>query len=151
MYAAEDQLVATLERAGAGATIEFFGSQLTLPEERKFADLDSVRRYLDAVCSDARVLDRYPFATVPEVRGRKGPHKAHYSDGVIALPVEQRWAGRETVVLHELAHHLMADEQVTAHGPEFVSTYVFLVETVLGAEAGLLLRAALDGAGVQVT
>ena len=150
VYAAEDQLVAMLERSGAGAVIDFFGSALTLPDERKFADLDSVHRYLSAVVADPKVRDRFADATVPQVRDRKGPHKAHYSAGVIALPVDQRWAGRETVVLHELAHHLVADQAKAAHDAVFVSAYVFLVETVMGAEAGLLLRAALDGAGVQV-
>ena len=150
VYAAEDQFVATLERAGAGAAIEFFGSTLTIPAERKFADLDSVRRYLETVCALPAVTMRWPDVAVPSVRERRGPRQAHYCDGVIALPIGERWAGRESVVLHELAHHLVQAEAATAHDTVFVSAYVVLIEAAMGPEAALLMRASLDGAGVTV-
>jgi putative metallohydrolase (TIGR04338 family) len=90
------------------------------------------------------------------VRERAGNGRAHYADGVIALPLQglvgERWAARESVVLHELTHHLVAHAHpgVAAHGPEFCGDEVLLVEIVLGPEAALLLRAAFDGAGIPV-
>lgn len=150
VYAAEDQLVAALDRGGTDATVDFFGSHLTLPAERKFADLDSVRRYLENVVKLPAVGARWPNASAPTVRNRKGPRKAHYADGVIALPIDERWAARESVVLHELAHHFTIHDVASAHDAVFVTAYVFLLESVMGFEVGLLFRAALDGAGVRV-
>jgi putative metallohydrolase (TIGR04338 family) len=90
------------------------------------------------------------------VRERAGNGRAHYSEGVIALPLQglvgERWAARESVVLHELTHHLVAHAHpgVAAHGPEFCGDEVLLVEIALGPEAALLLRAAFDGSGIPV-
>jgi putative metallohydrolase (TIGR04338 family) len=149
VYSAEDQVARLLDRGGG---IDFFGSRLTLPPERRFADIGSVRRYVTAV------LDMVGCEVPVQVRERRGSGRAHYdaATATIAIPLTgigpQRWAAREVVVLHEVAHHLTAIEfdDVAAHGPEFCATLLRLVGTVIAPEAALVLRAALDSAGVPV-
>lgn len=145
VYAAEQQLMNALDRAGAGASVDFFGSTLTLPIERRFADLDSIRRYVESVMKLPTVESRWSTVSTPTIRERKGQRSAHYVDGVIAVPMIERWAARETVILHELAHHCVAEAANGAHDHTFQTAYVFLVDAVIGSEAALILRAALDG------
>lgn len=153
LYAAEDQVGRILS---TGGTIEFFGSNLTVPAERKFGDVDSIGPYLAKVLAFAPVaaLER---STVPLlVRERRGATKAHYETihhdgrytGVIAVPPYRRgaWALRETVVLHELAHHLAGD----GHGPTFVATLVHLYEHVIAPEAAHMLRVAAWEQGLSI-
>lgn len=148
----------TLQRGGR---VDFFGSVLDVPAERRFADLASVEAYVRAVLALDGVRRAWPGVRPPRIRERAGAGRAHYErreparDGVIALPIaglaEQRWAARETVVLHELAHHLAwADAGAQAHGADFCGTLVLLYRLALAPQAALLLRAALDGAGVPV-
>lgn len=153
VYSAEDQLCALLDRGGP---LDFFGSALILPVQRRFADLPSVQRYVDDVLALAPVRAIWPEAGPIRVRERAGAAKAHYeTDGaVLAVPLAgppPRWAGRELVVLHEVAHHLSpprADR--AAHGAHFADTMLRLVGAVLGDAAALVLRAAYDGAGVRI-
>ena len=153
VYAAEEQWAHQLARGGA---IDFFGSRLQIPVERRFADIASVQRYVDAVLSLIGVVTQWPGVSPVRVRERSGSGRAHYSAGVIALPLTgigaERWAARESVVLHEITHHLVAHAHPTAaaHGPHFCAAMVRLVEISLGVEAALLLRAAFDGSGVGV-
>lgn len=81
------------------------------------------------------------------VRQRRGAKYAHYDPAppTIAIPLDHTgWALRELVVLHELAHHLDDDRRHHAgHGPEFCSRYLELVDSLIGVEAGFLLRATL--------
>jgi putative metallohydrolase (TIGR04338 family) len=49
-----------------------------------------------------------------------------------------RWALREIVVLHEMAHHYAGNR--AAHGPIFADTFITLVGLVMGPEIGLLAR-----------
>ena len=159
VYAAEDQLTRLLDRAGAGATVDFFGSTLTLPAERRLADLPSAQRYADALLALRPLRARWPAVPGVRVRARAGSRRAHYEAAgrVIALPTHRadgRWAGRETVVLHELAHHLTAHDPRrptdAAHGPTFTATLCWLVGVAVAPEAATLLRAAYDGSGVPV-
>lgn len=153
VYAAEDQWARQLARGG---TIDFFGSPLSIPTERRFADIPSVQAYVDAVLSLIGVVTHWPGVGPVRVRERRGTGRAHYAEGVIALPISgavgERWAARESIVLHELTHHLVAHAHpaVAAHGPQFCGEEIHLVEIVLGPEAALLLRAAFDGAGIPV-
>jgi putative metallohydrolase (TIGR04338 family) len=154
VYAAEQQVTRMLDRAAAGTpTVDFFGSTLTLPPERKFADLDSVRRWVEAVLALDAVRDRWPTTPSCSVRARRGTTRAHYQPpGEIAVPVTARWALRELVLCHELAHHLAWHDpavgaDVPAHGRDFVDTLVALVDIVIGPEVALLLRAGLDEVG----
>ena len=160
VYAAEDQLGRLLARGG---TVDFYGSILTLPVERRFADIASVTRYVDSVLALASVRARWPQVAPVRVRERSGLARAHYEpssaarSAVIAIPlagpVETRWAARETVVLHEVAHHLVAQDPATEpwHGPTFCGVLLSLIGTAIGPEAALALRAAFDGAGIPVS
>lgn len=160
VYAAEDQVARTVERANrtSAGHLDFFGSSLTLPPERRFADVASVQRYVDAVLGLGWVTERWPGLPGCRVRERSGQTRATYESGAgqparIAVPLATRWAGRELVVLHEVAHHLVAHSPVAgepSHGPTFTGTFLALVEVVVGAEVTLLLRAALHGLAVPV-
>lgn len=161
VYAAEDQVARTVERANrtAAGRVDFFGSSLTLPPERRFADVASVQSYVDAVLALGWVRERWPRLPGCRVRERSGQTRATYESSVtgappvIAVPLATRWAGRELVVLHEVAHHLAAHSSADgepSHGPTFTGTYLALVEMVVGAEVALLLRAALHGVDVPV-
>ena len=151
VYAAEDQVSAALARGGC---VDFFGSTLTLPIERHFADVASIQRYVDAVLALPSVAEAWPTAGAVRVRERAGAAKATYerATGVMAIPLAgppPRWAAREMVILHELAHHCTyaAHADVAAHGPEFVANLETLVGVVIGPEVSLMLRAAFDGVG----
>ena len=152
MYAAESQVTRALDRAARGAcTIDFFGSTLTLPPERRFADIASVQRWVDEVLALSPVTALWPGVPGCSARPRAGAAKAHYEPpATIALPVSERWALRELVLCHELAHHLTehtSGPAVAGHGREFVDSYLALTELVIGSEVALLLRAGLDEVG----
>ena len=132
-------------------TVEILGSAITLPVERKFGSAESVQNYCERVLALNWVREAWPRARVPlTVRQRAGNTAAHYSLNVIAVPVDRvgRWALRELVILHELAHHLGDGEQ-PAHGGPFVERYLALVEGVIGPEAAFALRATYLSGGVR--
>ncbi len=141
VYAAEDTLLFMLEHGG---TVQFMGSSLTMPVERRFGDLDGVRRYLKAVRSQGW---GYPDVPEPAVRLRRGHTKAHWENGVIALPDgigQKGWAMREVVVLHEFAHHVTWHTAgATGHGEQFQEVYLSLLENAVGPEAAFVVRAGL--------
>lgn len=141
VYAAEEQWAAAVDRGGP---MDFLGSRIVLPCQRRFASLDEVRAYVDAVCA-RHGLD------APAVRHRRGGARAHYEivDGAghIAIPEGEPWAMREAVVLHELAHHASATMD---HGAAFTAAMVGLVEAELGPEAALVLRTGYLASGVGV-
>ncbi|WP_342800551.1 TIGR04338 family metallohydrolase [Nocardia sp. No.11] len=136
-------------------TVEVYGSQLTLPVERRFASVESVQSYADKVLALNWVRARWDRAEVPvRVRARAGASAAHYepADAVLAVPLHTgvtAWALRELVVLHELAHHLAPGPGEVPHGPEFCTRYAELVDGVIGPEAALLIRATFAGCGVR--
>ena len=154
VYAAE-QFVRTLfdrvHEHGNG-TVEFFGANITLPPEARFASADSVQRYADDVLAHPSVRKRWPGTEPVTVRARRGVTAAHYEyDGnvaTIAVPERQTtWALRELVVLHEIAHHVCRCEP--AHGPEFVATFCELTDAVMGPEVGHVLRVVYAKEGVR--
>lgn len=153
VYAAEQQVTSALSRAGE--RIDFFGSQLTPPSELAFTTLSDVRTYVASVLADHRVAQIWGYLPPVQVRRRASDSMAHYEyeTATIAIPTGSEWAMRELVVLHELAHHVLANSQptVAAHGPEFASAYIQLVSLRIGPEAGLLLTAAFDSCGVEVS
>ncbi|MFD6880855.1 TIGR04338 family metallohydrolase [Rhodococcus sp. NPDC060084] len=142
-------------------TVDVAGSSVTLPVERRFASLDSVQRYVDAVLALDWVRARWPRAAVPvRIRVRAGNTAAHYENdcATIALPehrANRAWAFRELVVLHELAHHLDPqdpdDPTEAAHGAGFVDRFLTLVGEIIGAEAVFVLRATGITGGEQRT
>ncbi|MEZ0053413.1 putative metallohydrolase (TIGR04338 family) [Mycobacterium sp. MAA66] len=155
VYAAEQFVRTLFDRAGerGNRVVEFFGTQLTLPPEARFASLEAVRRYVDEVVAMPAVAARWPSAGPLAVRARRGTMAAHYEGaergGVIAVPErESSWALRELVLLHEIAHHL-ADAVPPPHGPAFTATFCQLCEMVMGPEVGHVLRVVYAKEGVR--
>jgi len=132
--------------------VEFFGANITLPPEARFASVDSVQRYVDDVLGLPSVRARWPGAEALAVRARRGITAAHYEyDGhlaTIAVPDRRStWALRELVVLHEIAHHVCRAEP--PHGPEFVAAFCELTDAVMGAEVAHVLRVVYAKEGVR--
>jgi putative metallohydrolase (TIGR04338 family) len=148
VYAGEDAWALRLDAARRGAgQAQIAGSSVLLPAEKHFGTLAAAQAYCDA-----------HLAGVPPVlvRARKGPRKAHWeAPGMIALPILGHgtpWALRESVLLHEMAHHVAFHLDDTAdHGPRYVRRMLQLVEQVLGPEAALALRVDYAEAAVTVT
>ena len=148
VYRAEDAWALRLDaaRRGAGQAV-VANSRVLLPAELQFGTLDAAKAY-----ATARLA---PWDVPPVVlRERRGRTQAHWEEpGVIALPQTQHgtpWAMRETVLLHELAHHLafFLDESST-HGPTYTRRMIALVTEALGEEAALALRVDYAEAGVR--
>ena len=139
VYSAEDQWSTLLDRGGR---LDFFGTVLDIPMQLRFGDLAAMQTYVDALVPDA-----------PRVRVRKGRTRAHYEpeECVIAIPMESTWAARESVLLHETAHHLafVYDDHVQ-HGAPFTGHMLQLVEDQLGESAALVLRAGYHESGALV-
>lgn len=156
VYEVEHLVWRIFDRAASYPVVEVAGSRLTLPVERKFASLDSVQAYAEGVLGLGWVREGWARAGEPVlVRERAGVSRAHYerAGGVIAVPTRgaaARWALRELVVLHELAHHLEESPLTAAHGPAFVDRFAELVGGVVGPEAALLLRVTMLENGVRV-
>ena len=141
VYRAEDQWSASLDRGGP---VDFFGSRIDIPVQLRFGRIEEVRTYVECVCSD---IDVEPA----NVRHRKGGTRAHYSHGVIAIPGDEPWAMRESVVLHEVAHHVCVITEANAsHDSRFTAVMLTLARIRLGHEAELLLRTGYAAAGVPM-
>jgi putative metallohydrolase (TIGR04338 family) len=139
VYRAEDQWSALLDRGGR---LDFFGTQLDIPMQLRFGDLTAMQKYVDALVPDP-----------PRVRIRKGQTRAHYEpeECVIAIPMEASWAARESVLLHEVAHHLAhVHNDHLQHGVPFTGRMLELVEAQLGGPAALVLRTGYHEAGALV-
>lgn len=155
VYAAEEFVRTLFDRAAehGSRAVEFFGTQLTLPPEARFASVAAVQRYVDDVLALPAVRRCWPAIAPLTVRARRAATAAHYENrdgaGVIAVPDldTAAWAMRELVVLHEVAHHL-CDAQ-PAHGPQFVATLCTLAELVMGPELGHVLRVVYAKEGVR--
>lgn len=154
VYSAEDQWSAVLDRGGV---VDFFGSRIDVPMQRRFGDVTSVQGYVDAVLGHPAVRSAYPSATAVTVRRSRSRVRARYlpEECAVELPSEL-WAGRESVVLHEVAHHLACSGGIPPqrtsgrwHGPEFRAAMDVVVMAMLGDGAALLLRAGYDSAGVR--
>lgn len=153
LYAAERMAHLVFEAPGTSAQIG--GVTVTVPPEARFASVDSVADHVERVLARPTIREQFPRAAEPVVvRARRGPTSAHYEAGppaVIAVPqdADGRWALRELVVLHELAHHL-DDSGGAAHGPGFAATLIDLVADVIGPEAGLIYRVLFTESDVPV-
>ena len=137
VYAAEEAWALRLDAARRGARKAVVGgSTLTLPEELRFGTLEAAQQYVD------HHADGLPPV---RLRPRKGQGAAHYEPpGDIALPVPRyggSWALRESVLLHELAHHVAFHTQGSAdHGPSYATCMLDLVARAMGEEAAFALR-----------
>ncbi len=145
VYAAEGAWELQLDAARRGARrATVGGSSVLLPAELLFGTLESAQEYADSTVS------AYPPVVL---RRRKGHSQAHWEPpGVIALPVPehgQPWALRESVLLHELAHHVAFHRHgVVDHGPSYRACMLELVGQALGPEAVLALRVAYGEHGL---
>lgn len=155
VYAAEEFVRTLFDRAAqhSSRTIDFFGAQLTLPPEGRFASIPSVQRYVDDVLVLPAVAARWPEPGPLSVRPRRAASAAHYENlddtGIIAVPDRDAadWAMRELVLLHEIAHHLTPGGP--AHGPDFIATFCELAALVMGPEVGHVLRVVYAKEGVR--
>ena len=153
VYSAEDQWSAAIDRGGP---IDFFGSRLQLPVQLRFGDFAAAQAYLD------RLVSSYPRTPTVALRTRRGAARAHSSQGVIAIPMQAPWACRESVLLHEFAHHLKATDSMSpgdggadpsgqaAHGATFRGIMVRLAGDMQAPESGLLLRSCYESNGLAV-
>ena len=155
VYAAEQFARTLFDRAAehGSRAVDFFGTSLTLPPEARFGSVDAVQRYVEQVVTMPALTERWSSPGGLTVRPRRGVQAAHYENrdgaGVIAVPERSsRWALRELVVLHEIAHHLSPVEP--AHGAEFAATFCDLAELVMGPEAGHVLRVLYAKQGVRL-
>lgn len=155
VYEAEDLVHRLMDHSVEHPSIQVAGSTLTPPAERKFASVDSVQRFVDAVLALSPVRAAFPErAVLPvKVRQRRGHTQAHYEfvSATLALPTglgDAGWAMRELVVLHELAHHL-AGHRVARHGTEFRRTLLELIDVALGPEVRLLLYVTYADVGIN--
>ena len=154
VYAAEEFVRTLFDRAAehGNRSVAFFGTNLTLPPEARFASVETVQRYVDDVLALRSVRARWPDAPSLTARPRRGVTAAHYErdhDGAAIAVPERRttWALRELVVLHEVAHHLCDADP--PHGPEFVATFCELAEAVMGPEVAHVLRVVYAKEGVR--
>lgn len=155
VYAAEVFVRTMFDRAAehGSPSLDFFGTQLTLPPEARFGSVASVQRYVDDVLALPSVLSEWPQVSPLRVRARRAATAAHYENvdgaGTIAVPDRDTadWAMRELVVLHEVAHHLC--QVAPPHGAEFVATMCLLTELVMGPEVGHVLRVVYAKEGVR--
>jgi len=154
VYAAEDQWSGILDRGGV---VDFFGSRFDVPLQRRFGDIATVQAYVDHVLGQPAVRSAYPAAGAITVVPTRSRSRAVYrpESQSIALPT-QLWAGRESVVLHEVSHHLACSCGIAPartsgrwHGAEFRGAMDVVVTCMLGEAAALLLRAGYDAAGVR--
>lgn len=138
--------------------MDFYGSHFDVPMQKRFADIPSIQRYVDRVLALDTIRERYPNAGPVCVRERRGQRKAHYepSTATLAIPMGDRIFGRESTVLHELAHHLSVSAGLPAtrsgtrwHGVEYRDAMLFLVSVILGEPSALLLRAGYHSSGIR--
>ncbi len=154
VYAAEEFVRTMFDRASehGNRMVDFFGAQLTLPPEGRFASAETVQRYVDDVLAMPAVRARWKDVGPVTVRARRGTTAAHYErvddSAVIAVPDGRaRWALRELVILHEIAHHLCPVDP--PHGPEFTAAFCDLAGMVMGHEVVHVLRVVYAKEGVR--
>ena len=150
VYRAEDAWSARLDAARRGAALaEVAGSSIVLPAERRFGSLLQAEAYAARVLALPEVVGAAGRVEPPAFRTRRGSRAAHWEPpGVVAVPVPRHgepWALRESVLLHELAHHVASRSPLVAgggagHGPPYPAVLLLLVQAVLGEEAAFALR-----------
>ena len=156
VYRAEDAWSGRLDAARQGAPLATVGgSRVLLPAERRFGTLETAASYAAGVVALPAVTAVFGPVEPPRVRLRRGTRQAHWeSPGVIALPVPRHgepWGLRESVLLHELAHHVgETTGRTAAHAAPYPAALLLLVGATLGPEAELALRVAYGEEHVEV-
>lgn len=99
-----------------------------VPPGRRLPTVADLQSYVDDVCATPWFTARFGARTY-EVRPGHGHRKATATPaGVLQMP---RWARSELVVLHEVAHPLVAST-LAAHGPEFAGVLLALARRAIG-------------------
>ena len=156
VYRAEDAWAARLDAARQGAPLATVGgSSVLLPAERRLGSLEAAESYCSRVVALPEVVAAFGEVEPPRLRLRRGARSAHWEPpGTIALPVPahgEPWALRETVLLHELAHHVAETSgRARGHRPPFPAVVLLLTAAVLGEEAALALRVEYGEHDVEV-
>ena len=156
VYRAEDAWAARLDAARQGAALATVGgSALVLPAERRLGSLEAAASYAARVVALPEVVATFGGVAPPQLRPRRGARSAHWEPpGTIALPVPvhgEPWALRETVLLHELAHHLAETTgRARGHRAPFPAAVLLVVQAVLGEEAAFALRVEYGEHDVEV-
>ncbi|WOP17463.1 DUF2786 domain-containing protein [Raineyella sp. LH-20] len=140
LYAAEDRLIRWIE----DGSVRLDGMTWLPEPDPLFRDVREVARFCDAAC------DRLGVPRV-DVRARKGPTRAEYRAPLmeIAVPTAEvggAWALRGLIVVHELAHHLVAvggTQQGGPHGESFRLRMTHALEVLGFPGQGRLLGLAL--------
>ena len=156
VYRAEDAWAARLDAARQGAAMATVGgSHLVLPAERRLGSLEAAGAYVRRVLALPAVVTVVGHLPAPALRPRRGTAGAHWEPpGTIALPVPRHgepWGLRETVLLHELAHHVgETTDRSRGHRAPYPAVLLLLVEATLGAEAAFALRVGYGEHDVEV-
>jgi putative metallohydrolase (TIGR04338 family) len=156
VYRAEDSWAARLDAARRGAALATVGgSALVLPGELRFGTIAAASSYADRVLGLPELLPTVGRVPAPTLRPRRGQRSAHWeAPGTIALPVPRHgepWALRQTVLLHELAHHVGETAGLSrGHRAPFPAVVLLLVQAAMGPEAAFALRVAYGEQGVEV-
>lgn len=100
--------------------------------ERHFESVTDIQRYADAILA---MMD-YPEACRVEVVKDMPWAQYHGPQRLILIP-DNDWGKRESVVLHELAHHCAG---LSGHGPQWRVTYVDMVRRFMGSNAEGILK-----------
>ncbi len=156
VYRAEDAWADRLDAARRGAaSATVAGSRVLLPAERRFGSVDAAASWAARVLRLPEVVAVVGDVPPPVLRIRRGSRAAHWEPpGTIALPVPahgEPWALRETVLLHELAHHVgETTGRTTRHAAPFPAVVLLLAQAALGAEAAFVLRVEYGELAVEV-
>lgn len=130
------------------------GSTMTVSMDRKFSDLEAVQRYVDTLTSSAYVMSKFPslagvnIVVDPRLSSRSYYQSIGHKITLAGAKKSGRWAMREFVVLHELAH--AATRNIGGHGPEFVAAFVELVECAISPEVAYALKMSMYEAGCKI-
>lgn len=137
VYQAEESVAAVMR--SQFRTVRIGQRVVQLPAEMALGSLTAVQTLSDAVLADPRTVARYPGRGSVTVEAKRGFRSATYSAGRIRVPAVDprgRWAMAQAVVLHECAHHLVAEP---GHGRAFRDALRHLYRLHLGEEAAALL------------
>jgi putative metallohydrolase (TIGR04338 family) len=146
VYGAENTLAWMYDNVDHGS-ITITGIPIQLEPEAKFGTLEGIQAYVDRVLAMPSVVAAFGTREGVKVRERRGQAAAHYQSGTVAVNTTgTRWAMRELVILHELAHHFALGD---GHGSEFSSTLVTLTGLVMGPQVSLALKILYDTQGVK--
>ena len=140
VYSAELMLRRLLDHPGTQSSVS--GVSLMLEPEDRLPTLAVAQMFVDRVVAHPAVVARFgPSRRVPMAETPRKGVLAYYSSLTQRITVNAAnpdESMRETVLLHELAHHYCGTRH--GHGPLFAETVQFLVETIIGPQAGLALR-----------